>query len=158
MFGRKSAIEGCFCMVRAIANSHRNQFLLNHVFRIVNTVRMETMNTKLKAGLLVGAMALTAGLSVPAQARDNAYQNYLNQLYWNSQYNNPYINQVGVYGLNPNLYNNQVGVYGLNPNDPNYFRQAQIIQWQQSQPGGGMMNYGHNMYSNHVGSVFSRWF
>lgn len=95
------------------------------------------MNTKLIAGLLIGATALAAALSAPAEAR--RHNNNWNQFYGqNPYYGNAYYGGYRFY---------QPGAYGLNQNDPNYFRQAQQAQWQESQ--GGRANYGYGQGYGH---------
>lgn len=89
------------------------------------------MNTKTIAALLIGAMALAASFSTPAEARH--HHRYGNQFYGNSWNGN-----YGAYGRGNGFH--QAGAFGLNQNNPNYFRQAQQAQWAQAHGGAG---FGH---------------
>lgn len=89
------------------------------------------MNTKIIAGFLIGATALAASLSAPADAR--RHHGNWNQFYGqNAYFANPYGNR-----------GYQRGAYGLNQNNPSYFRQAQQAQWAQSQGGGNGFGHGY---------------
>lgn len=104
------------------------------------------MNTKVLSGFLVGAMALAASIGAPAEARNhNNWQQQMQQIALQQQLlRNQQYGAYGAYG-----YGQQVGAYGLNPNDPNYFRQAQQRQWQESQGQGQFANTNfHNTFNN----------
>lgn len=102
------------------------------------------MSNKLLAGLIAGATLLATGLTAPAQAKNNDYQNWLNaqamQAYQqnliNQQYNNAYGYGYG-YGLGSGI-----GAPGIDPNDPLAFQKAQYRQWLATQGNRGYSNQG----------------
>ena len=103
------------------------------------------MSNKLLAGLLVGATLLATGLSAPAQAKNNDYQNLLNaqamQAYQQNLANQQYNNQYG-YGYGYGL-GSGIGAPGIDPNDPLAFQKAQYRQWLFTQGGNhGYTNQG----------------
>ncbi len=107
------------------------------------------MSNKLLAGLLVGATFLATSLTAPAQARNNDYQNLLNQeamqMYQQNLLNQQYAaGQYGTqygYGQYGGL-GSGIGAPGINPNDPNAFKEAQYRQWLQTQGNTGYANQG----------------
>lgn len=106
------------------------------------------MSNKLLAGLLVGATLLATGLSAPAQARNNDYQNLLNaqamQAYQQNLRNQQYNNQYG-YGYGYGL-GSGIGAPGIDPNDPQAFQKAQYRQWLSTQ--GGNRGYSNQGFMN----------
>jgi hypothetical protein len=117
------------------------------------------MSNKLLAGLLVGATFLATGLSAPAQARNNDYQNLLNreamQMYQQNLLNQQYAaGQYGAqygYGQYGGL-GSGIGAPGIDPNDPNAWKESQYRGWLQQQGGMGYANNGltnSQFYPNH---------
>ncbi|MBS1955555.1 MAG: hypothetical protein JST89_15340 [Cyanobacteria bacterium SZAS-4] len=105
------------------------------------------MSNKLLAGLLVGATLLATGLSAPAEAKNNDYQNLLNaqamQAYQQNLANQQY-NQYG-YGYGYGL-GSGIGAPGIDPNDPQAFQKAQYRQWLSTQ--GGNRGYTNQGFMN----------
>jgi hypothetical protein len=120
------------------------------------------MSNKLLAGFLVGATFLATSLTAPAQARNNDYQNLLNQeamqMYQQNLLNQQYASAqygaqngaqqcgYGQYGYGQYDLGSGIGAPGIDPSDPNAWQESQYRGWLQKQ--GGNMGYANHGLTN----------